>query len=130
MFARLRSWVASTFRRAQFERGLDDEIRLHVSLRADDLERRGLSRSEAERRARVEFGGAQAHKEDVRKSAGLSLLDGLASDVRYFARSLRRHPALSAAIVATLALTIGLSTGVFTLIDAVALRARVDHDRG
>src|SRR5258707_3263258 len=112
MFARLRSWVASTFRRARFERDLDDEIQLHVSLRADDLERTGLSRAEAERLARVEFGGAQAHKEDVRKSAGLALLDGLASDVRYVARSLRRHLGLSAAIVATLTVTIGISTGV------------------
>lgn len=73
---------------------------------------------------------AQTHKENVRESSGLAPIDGLVGDIRYVARSLRRHLILSASIVATLSLTIGISTGVFTLVDAAALRPRVDHDRG
>jgi predicted permease len=129
MFATLRSWLVGTVFRSRFERDLDDEIALHLSLRADELERNGLSRAEAERRARVDFGGRQAHKADARTSRGLSFVDSLVSDVRYVTRSLSHHLVLSTSIVASLALTIGISTGVFTLIDAVALRAHIDRER-
>ena len=130
MFSRFRFWFLNTVRRTRFERGVDDEIAAHVQLRADDLERSGTARADAERQARIEFGGVQAHKEDIRRAVGLGFLDGLTGDLRYVARSVRRHLALSASIVATLALTIGISTGVFTLLEAVALRPRIDRDRG
>ena len=128
MFARVRSWLGSILRRGRFERDLDDEVRLHIALRADDLERTGVPRAEAERRARVEFGGVEVHKEDVRQSRGLSLVDGLAQDLRFVGRSLRRNSLLSLAVIATLSVTIGMTTGVFTLLEAGMLRPRVDHD--
>ena len=128
MVAQLRSWLAGVLRRNQFEHDLDDEVKLHITLRADDLERAGLSREEAERRARVEFGGVQEYKEGVRRARGLSPVDGLVQDLRFVARSLRRNPVLSLAVIATLSLTIGMTTGVFTLLEAVALRPRIDHD--
>ena len=129
MLAQLRSWVASVLERDQFERDLDDEVKLHIALRADDLERDGLSRDEAERRARLEFGGVQGYKEDVRGARGLSSLDGLLQDLRFVGRSLRRNLLLSLAVIATLSFTIGMTTGVFTLLEAVALRPRIDHDQ-
>jgi len=126
---RLRSWLRSVLRRAQFEQDLHDEMQLHIALRADDIERGGVPRPEAERRARVEFGGTEVYKQEVRQSRGLSQIDGLGHDIRYVARSLRRNLPLSLSVVTTLALAIGLTTGVFTMLDAVALRPRVDHDR-
>jgi predicted permease len=104
-------------------------VRLHVALRADDIERAGVPRAEAERRARVEFGGRQAHKEDVRRARGLSWIDGFGQDLRFVVRSLRRNFLLSLAVIATLSLTIGMTTGVFTLLEAVMLRPRIDHDQ-
>jgi predicted permease len=126
---RIRSWFGTLVHRNRFERDLDDELELHIALRTDDLERTGLPRDEAERRARVEFGGVQRHKEDVRRSRGLSPIDSLGHDLRFVARSLRRNALLSLAVIATLALTIGMTTGVFTLLEAIMLRPRVDHDQ-
>jgi putative ABC transport system permease protein len=125
----IRSWFETVVHRDQFEGDLDDEMQLHIALRADDIERSGVPRGEAERRARIEFGGAQAHKEDVRRSRGLAPIDGLWQDLHFVARSLRRNLLLSLAVIATLSLTIGMTTGVFTLLEAVALRPRVDHDQ-
>ena len=130
MVAQLRSWLGSLLRRDQFEQDLDDEVRLHISLRADDLQRAGVPRAQAERQARVEFGGVEGHKEDVRQSRGLSLVDGLSQDLRFVARSLRRNVVLSLAVIGTLSLTIGMTTGVFTLLEAGMLRPRIDHDPG
>jgi hypothetical protein len=129
MVAQLRSWLAGILRRDQFEQDLDDEMELHIALRAGDLERAGLPRREAERQARVEFGGVQDSKESVRGAHGLSAFDGLVQDLRFVARSLRRNLLLSLAVIATLSLTIGMTTGVFTLLEAVTLRPRIDHDQ-
>src|SRR5205814_1487981 len=57
LVSQARSLIARLFRRANADVELDDEVRSHIALRADDLERAGLGRAEAERRARIEFGG-------------------------------------------------------------------------
>jgi hypothetical protein len=56
MFTRLASILRSVFRRSRLEHDLDAELRFHLQARADDLERTGMARGEAERRARLEFG--------------------------------------------------------------------------
>jgi len=70
----LRSIVSTLFHRASVENDTDEELRAHVQNRADDLERSGLARTEAERRARVEFGAHEKLKEECREATGTHFL--------------------------------------------------------
>src|SRR5215470_12773456 len=72
----------------------------------------------------------RASKTRAEMTREINMIEDLWQDIRYAARGLRRHALLSTVVVATLALGIGISAGVFTLINAVALRARIDKDPG
>jgi predicted permease len=128
LWSRLRSWSSTTFRRARMESEMDAELRFHIETFAEDLIRSGIPRQEALRRARIEFGGIERAKEECRDARATRLMDGLGGDIRLALRNLRKHALLSATVVITLALGLGVSTAVFTFIDATALRARVDKD--
>ncbi|MGH9450145.1 MAG: permease prefix domain 1-containing protein, partial [Terriglobia bacterium] len=107
---------------------MEEELRAHLRSRADDLERQGLSRAEAERQARIEFGGYQRYKEECREALGTRLLGELSADARHGLRQLRRNPGFTAVAVITLALGIGANTAIFTLVDAVLLRSMPVRD--
>jgi predicted permease len=107
---------------------MEAELRSHIVMFAEDLIRSGMPRQEALRRARIEFGGIERVKEECRDARATRLMDGLRVDIRFALRNLRKHALLSATVVVTLALGLGVSTAVFTLVDATALRARVDRD--
>jgi predicted permease len=122
VFVRLRSFLAVLLARDRFEREMRDEMRFHVEARADDLERTGLGRSEAVRRARLEFGGLDAAKDDCRQARGMRWVDEIGHDVRYATRVMLKTPGFTAAAVLSLALGIGANTAIFSLMDAVMLR--------
>jgi predicted permease len=126
--SRFRSWLRMVLRRSRMENEMDTELRFHIETFADDLMRGGVPRQEALRRALIEFGGVERTKEECREARAIGLMDGLRSDIRFALRNLRKHALLSATVVVTLALGLGVSTAVFTFVDATALRARVDRD--
>lgn len=101
---------------------LNDEFEHHLRLRAEELERTGLSPSEALRQARLEFGPVESLKEECREQRPANWLFDLGRDMRHTFRMLRRSPVLAAAAVLSLGLGIGGNTAIFTLIDALLLR--------
>lgn len=110
------------FNRKRFEREMDDELRFHMEAYAEDLVRKGLSRSNAERLARVEFGAVEVAKDDCRQAWGWQVLDELRADVRLTLRSLRQNPGFAAVAILSLSLGIGANSALFGLVDAVLLR--------
>jgi MacB-like periplasmic core domain len=118
-FRRLSSWAATQ----QDEERLRTEIAHHLALQTAENVRAGLSPIEARRQAVLKFGGVEAMKESYRDQRGLAFLETLIQDTRHALRRLRMAPAFTIATVLTLALGIGATTSIFTLVHAVILKS-------
>ena len=122
MFRRLRSLFRVLTSRRNFEAGMAEELRFHMETYTDELVHSGISREEARRRARIEFGGLNSVEAECREERGLHPFDELGRELRYAARLLRKTPAFTATAVLTLALCLGANLTIFAVIDAILLR--------
>jgi predicted permease len=115
-------WWRRLFTRAKLERQLDAEVADHLERQIADYERAGLSHAEARRQALLAFGGPETVKEACRDARGTRWLEDLSADVRYALRRLWKHPAFATVAILSLALGIGATAAIFSLVDAVLLK--------
>jgi putative ABC transport system permease protein len=114
--------MSALFRRSRMERDLTEELRFHIDSRSEDLMRSGLTREDAERRARIEFGAVEAYKDRCRDASGVRWFDELRADSRYTMRTLWASPAFALASILSLAVGIGVNISAFLSVNAMVLQ--------
>ncbi len=115
--------LAATAMRRQDEERLREEFEQHLALQTAENLRSGFSPAEARRQALLKFGTVEGFKEEYRDQQGLAFLETLLQDTRYTLRRLRKAPAFTITTILTLALGIGATTSIFTLVHAVILKS-------
>ena len=121
----IREWCRrlwGTFRKTPEDAAMEKELVLHLEMAADEWQRRGLTRDEAIRHARLQAGGVAQAMEQRRDQRGLPWLADLLQDVRFGARMLRRAPLVTAVALVTLTLAIGANSAIFSLVDPLLFR--------
>jgi putative ABC transport system permease protein len=124
----LREWVSrvlGTVRPGRRDRDLEDELRMHVELAAEEARRRGNA---AERSARLRAGGIPQAMEALRDQRGVPIMSGVGQDLRLAFRSLRATPVVTAFMIGSLALAIGANTAIFSILNGLLLRTLPVHE--
>jgi len=114
--------LRALFRRKSMEADLDEELRAHFERQVEKYVQSGLTRQEAARRVRLEFGGLDQVKEECRDARGVNFIETLVQDIRFGLRMLRKNPGFTAVAVIMLALGIGVTTTIFTAANDFLLR--------
>ena len=108
---------------AREDSDFNDELAAHIEMHTEDGIRAGLTREEARRQALIRLGGMEQTRQAYRERRGLPCLENLLRDARYALRGFRRNPVFTITVIATLALGIGATTAVFSVVDRILFRS-------
>jgi macrolide transport system ATP-binding/permease protein len=118
----LDSLLDRLFRHERLDRSMEEELRFHIAERAADLQRSGVARAEAERRAQLEFGGIESYKEQCRETRRFHRIHGFFADLRFGFRMVRRSPGFALLAILCLTLGIGANAAVFSWVEGILFR--------
>ena len=119
---KLRAFWMRLMHAGQSRREFESELETHIRMHTEEGARTGLSEEEARRQALLKLGGAEQARQAYRDGATLPALEKLRQDLRYALRGIRRNPAFAATAIVTLALGMGATTAVFTVVDRILFR--------
>jgi predicted permease len=121
LFAALRLWWRAMTNRSRVGREVEEEFKFHIDTYVADLIRQGMAPADAQRKARIELGRADRQNEKYRDAIGLRAFEEPGADIRDGLRSLLRNPGYASVAILSLALGIGATTAMFSLIYAVLI---------